>query len=340
MKHIFVTNNTYGTTVSTLDDVNALAAGSLAIFNQATGVLHPATGGDPVVATTELDPMGVYQFVIGYDGVNVKPDINLIEWGNVIEISKREYSAPVAKIMAFGDSVVPVSFGTIVANSTYTIVVENKNKSIHDTTRKRYYTVVSTATDTAATLLGKLVSKINIDPLRIVTASIHNTDDGIKFVGEIGINYGIQVLDDLVSVGYIIESAASDNKAAYINGIYYSASTPITLTAKYGAATLDATLLYAKYFEGVGTYAKVLAIEQELSSHKGDTKSSYKTELFYNAPTNTNPTATYTIYDIIHNGGTANYPMQAESFVKHLIIAVDDKQTALISDLDIRFGLA
>jgi len=334
MKHIIVTNQVYGydgassNTVLTTDNINALDTGGLAIFNHATGAI--VASGTSLGAT----PNQTYMFAVanGADGT-VKPDIISIQWNKVKKITKKAVVAAAAKVMAFGDTTKPLAFGDIVANSTYTLVIEDLEKSIHDITRKKYYTVVSVSGDTATTLVNKLVAKVTADSNQTVTAAAYDTNKGIKFTGAVGKDFRIQALDDLASVGWVIESAKSDNSAAFINGIYYDGSTTPTLTVKYGATPLLAGVDYKPYTPGFGTYAQIKSIVEELSSHKGDTKSTYRTTAFYNANTNLESGATYVLYDIEYSGGASSSPMQAESFTLHLMIAAKTG-VAIIDTLD------
>lgn len=336
MKHIFVTNQVYGydgasnNTVLTLDNINLLNKGGMAIFNHSTGAI--VTGGTSLGAT----PGQTYHFAVGNstDGT-VKPDIITIQWDKVKRITSKVASAPVAKIMAFGDAVKPVSF-TPAADKTYTIVIENRNKSIHQTDRKRYYTTIGRTGDTVITVLNRLIAKINSDSLQTVTAALFNTDDGIKFTGTTANNYGVFVMDDLVGAGCVIEAAKADLTGAIIDGTYYDANTSITLATKYGNATLDGgspDIGYAMWDNGFGTYAQVKELVEEFSSHKGDTKSTYRTTSFYNANTNLESGATYKVYDIEFSGGASNSPVQAESFTQHLMIAAKTG-IAIITSLD------
>lgn len=353
MKSLFVTNKAYGikdssASVVDLDELNLLWGGAMGIFNKDTGLLHPvtidATAGASSVPALPLSAGTWYDFVVAYsdtnndDDTNYKPDIVPIKWGNQVKVTKQLYAAPAAKVMALGDTTKPVNFGTIVANSTYTLIIEDRGKSIHDITRKRYYTIVSTGDDTAATLLGKMVAKINADSLQSVTAAVYSTNKGIKFTGAIGKDFGIDVLDSLVGAGWVIESTNSNDTAAFINSIYYSSATTPTLATKYSAATLDSSLGYTPYTPGHGTAEQIKAIEEEFSSHKGDHKSTYRTKAFYNAPSNIVTGDTYTVYTILFKSGVSQSPVQAEGFTNELIIAT--KGTTLNDDFDVFFGLA
>lgn len=335
MKHIFVSNTALATDTTT-DSINDVGAGEIAVFNQLTGAIH---------TTNTVMSKVPYIFAVGYndkDSKKVKPDVITIDWGKVKNVVYKPYAVGVKKKMTFGDSIKELVFGTtIVANKTYTIVVENRKTPIYDITRKRYYSVVSTASDTATTLVDKLVAKINADEHGIVTAAALATNKGISFESNsIGINFGVQLLDECVNIGWTIETTNAGGTAAIINGVYYDANTTPTLTTKYGnSGALVNTVGYAAYSEGTGSSDQILALEQELSSHKGDIKSQYRTTDFYNAPTNVVSGNTYDLFDIEFSGGASQSPMQAESFTQHLMLACK-KDEACIAELKVYFGLA
>jgi hypothetical protein len=341
MKHIFVTNENYGvdvedSLVAGLNTVDNLIAGAIVFINAETGnSVDPDTG----ISNNAL-PNALLNVCLSH-GSSVNPDVIVLNGNNIVDIKKNTYSAPVAKVMAFGDEAKPVSF-TPAAGNTYTIVIENRDKSIHQTDRKRYYTTIGRTGDTIVTVLNRLIAKINNDSLQSVTASLHNTDDGIKFRGTTVNNFGVFVMDDLIGAGNVIEAAKADLSGAIIDGVYYDANTPITLATKYGNAALDgagvADIGYAMWNGGVGTPTHVAALEEELSSHKGDHKSLYRSEQFFNAPTNLDTTATYHIYDIEFNSGKAAGPFKAENFTQHLMIAAKSGNATLIADLETLFA--
>lgn len=350
MKHLFVTSTTYGIKdgengrVANLDEINLLHGGAMAIFDKEDGTFHPGTVVGNSTTAAALTEGKWYDFVVAYsdtanaDDTNYKPDVVPIKWTSNIKVSKKLYTAPAAKVIAFGDDINSLDFGSISANSTYTIVIEDREKSIHDITRKRYYTVVSVAGDTATTLVTKLVNKISADSLQTVTPVAISGSYGIKFTGAAGKDFGIQVLDDLVGVGMVVESANATDTAAFIDGIYYDTSTDVTLTTKYGnEGTLQVSIGYTPYTPGYGTVEHITAIEREFSSHKGDTKSTYRTTAFYNAPTNIVAGDTYTVYTINFQSGVSQSPMQAEGFTQTLVIAT--KGTINNADLDKFFGI-
>lgn len=338
MEHIFVTNQVYGydgasnNTVINTDTINLLNAGGVAIFNQSTGAIVPAS--TVLGATTGQ----TYMFAVanGDDGT-VKPDIISIQWDKVKSITSKVAAAATAKVMAFGDISMQLAFGTITAGSTYTLVIIDKDKSIHATDRRRMYSVISVTGDTSVTIVNKFVNKIANDSFQTVVASNFSSSVGIKFVGLAGRNYTVEVMDDLVGVGSVIEAAKADLSGAFIDGQYYDASTPVTLATKYGNAVLDgdegADIGYAMYSDGFGTYAQVKEVVEELSSHKGDIKSTYRTDAFYSANTNLEAGATYKMYTIEYSGGPSSSPMQAESFTLKLMIAAKTG-TAIIGVLD------
>ena len=333
MKQILIVNHaTYGDGMTlatdTIDNVDALSSTALVAFNIDDPT--PAKSGVCVQATPFAITGNSIMFALGTASTPIlsKP----IDRASV-SYNKYVYAAPVAKIMSFGQADVAddavenrITFPTIAVGDVYGITLIDKTKPYENLSRVRQYEISAISTDTQATILTKLVALINSDTLAPCTAALVNTDKGILFTGKTaGSDFTMKPMWSLIDTSFTVEgdnSLTAGGTSAIIDGVLYNAGTTITLTTKYGNATVYNSNPLPVNNVGEGTATQIAKTETDYSGGRGNINAVYMLPELWKVPSKVVPGTTYTVY-VINWVAPTKYPGHEDTnFEQELIIAV------------------
>lgn len=243
---------------------DTLDEGAIACFESDGTLIDPTI---PVVSTSEV------YFGLGRTTYGLLTS-NLID-RTTLTYNKYAYLAPRAKIMLHGDDGTTgneLAFPTIVAGQVYGYTIVDNSQPIEKTSRLKTYSVTAVTGDTSTTILTKLVAAINADTARVCNASIVNVNDGVLFTGiTAGVDFKATPFADMKTLvsGMLVEGngTAGACTSAIIDGVFYSASTTVTLATKYGHSPV---LLVQSGYVGEGTSTAIAATEKDYSTTQGN----------------------------------------------------------------------
>jgi len=275
--------------------IDSLADGSLAFFENDGTLIDGTT---PVITQDSV-------FVaLGRTTVGAERSV-LIDRGT-LSYNKYAYLAPRAKIMVHGDdgtgaaTLGKLVFPTIVAGQTYGYVITDNSKPVETTSRTKIYPYTAITGDTATTILTKVVALINADTTRVCNAAILSTNLGVSFTGiTAGVDFKALPYMEMKTLvaGMVVEGIGAGGAAtsAIIDGVFYSATTTITLTVKYGHSPV---LLVQSGYVGEGTAAEIKATELEYSPEQGNINAWRMINELWKVPSRVVTGQTYTCYVI------------------------------------------
>ena len=287
MKDLFISKGSvaYGEddsgTVEGSWDVDTMIEGSMAWFDS-TGVF-----------LTDNPAIGTKDFYLVLQTANGIKKSVLID-KNTLTYTKTAYAAPVATVKYLGSDEIGANANgyslnlpsTVSAGDTYGVAVIDKTKAPNDTLRSKTYSLTVVSGDVltglgASNIITKLVALINADDDAIVTAvatdDASNNNDGIQFTADtagndftIAVSDGI--LDDADVVEYLIVNRSYD----------------ATTQSNSGVTVLNEI--------GTGTAAQLLALETDLSTRDGNTRSPLEGSYMWSATSSVVTDETYVVY--------------------------------------------
>lgn len=310
MREILIVNsNTYSDTCTGVSDISSLVAKSLTCIEE-TGTLVSGTSPAPTADKVF--------FAVGRSANGSKIS-QMIDRASLV-YSKEPYVAPVAKIMQIGND---VDSGTtynmnypsvLVVGSVASITVIDKSKPHEDRSREKRYEYVVKAGDTNAKINLGLYNAIVADTNAIVTPEENTTSTthyGIKLTGKTaGIDF-TAVPGDIIKDADVLEYQL-------INGVYSSGYTT------YATATKP----------GLGTYAQIAKLEQDLETEFGKRNALYEIAEIYTNPAMAESGVTYTQYTLQWTSPDNGVLIKEGNPTQELIIAVNPSHTATIAAID------
>ncbi len=342
MKQILIVNHaTYGDGMTlatdTIDNVDTLTSTALVAFNIDDPT--PAKSGICIQPTPFVISGNSVMFALGTATTPIlsKP----IDRASV-SYNKYVYTAPVAKIMSFGqadaaDDAVEnrITFPTIAVGDVYGITLIDKTKPYENLSRVRQYEISAIAGDTQQKILERLRDMINADTLAPCTAALVNTQYGILFTGKTaGSDFTMKPMWSLIDTSFTVEgdnSLTAGGTSAIIDGVLYSGA---ALNAKYGNATVYDSKPLPVNNVGEGTAAQIAQIETDYSGGRGNINAVYMLPELWKVPSKVVPGTTYTTY-VINWIAPTKYPGHEDTnFEQELIIAVPSGNAALITIID------
>ena len=187
---VLATGSSYGVNassnvVATLDLVHTLSKGSIAFFNQDTGVVIDEAA--DILASTKQIVLACRDYAM--DTVRVTSPIVR----KTLRAKITPYVAPAAKVMCIGTNTdAGTTYGlhiapTILAGDEYGALVTNLALPLGHNDRERSYVYVAGYGETQETVVKAIVAKINADPKSPATASIVDVTNynGITFTGKL-----------------------------------------------------------------------------------------------------------------------------------------------------------
>ena len=287
MKDLFISKGSvaYGEddsgTVEGSWDVDTMIEGSMAWFDS-TGVF-----------LTDNPAIGTKDFYLVLQTANGIKKSVLID-KNTLTYTKTAYSAPVATVKCLGSNESGANVNayslnlpsTVSVGDTYGVFIIDKTKAPNDTLRSKLYSLPVVSGDVltglgASNIITKLVALINADDDAIVTAvaldDASNNNDGIQFTADTaGDDFTIAVaegiLDDADVVEYLIVNRSYD----------------ATTQSNSGVTVLNEI--------GTGTAAQLLALETDLSTRDGNTRSPLEGSYMWSATSSVVTDETYVVY--------------------------------------------
>ena len=287
MKDLFISKGSvaYGEddsgTVEGSWDVDTMIEGSMAWFDS-TGVF-----------LTDNPAIGTKDFYLVLQTANGIKKSVLID-KNTLTYTKTAYAAPVATVKCLGSNESGANVNayslnlpsTVSVGDTYGVFIIDKTKAPNDTLRSKLYSLPVVSGDVltglgASNIITKLVALINADDDAIVTAvaldDASNNNDGIQFTADtagndftIAVSDGI--LDDADVVEYLIVNRSYD----------------ATTQSNSGVTVLNEI--------GTGTAAQLLALETDLSTRDGNTRSPLEGSYMWSATSSVVTDETYVVY--------------------------------------------
>lgn len=271
---IFGTTAAYASGITSINDINSLADGSIACIEDhgaLVDALAPAPTGDYVRFYLGRTTYGVYRSCL-VARRNFKYD-------------KTSYSAPVAKIIQLGsegaNTTPDLNMTTVAAGVMYTIQIIDLEKDVYDNTRNHIFSYTAIAGDTNVTVITDLVAQINADTYCPCTATDSSaggppyTDCGITLTGRSysatlgfvnGHKFGVSCMDGLLNAN-IVEAKNNSGTSALVNGLYCDASTTPTLATAIGSATS----VSRSGSKGLGDDKVLAVLEKAASAENGNT---------------------------------------------------------------------
>jgi hypothetical protein len=308
----------------TLDD------GAIACFESDGTLIDPAI---PVVSTSEV------YFGLGRTTYGLLTS-TLIDRTSLV-YNKYAYLAPRAKVMVHGDDGTTgneLAFPTIVAGQTYGYTITDNSQPIEKTSRMKTYSVTAVTGDTDNTILARLIAAINADTARVCNAAVINGDDGVSFTGiTAGVDFKAVPYADMKTLvtGMLVEGngAAGACTSAIIDGVFYNASTTVTLAVKYGHTPL---LLVQSGYVGEGTATAIAATEKDYSTEQGNINAWRMINELWKVTSRVVTGQTYTCYVIewITPNQSVNIGQLDGNAKQTLVLAVPSGDAAAILAID------
>lgn len=229
---IVLAGTTYGSGVTDVDDINSLASGALACFDNLGALIAI---GAPYAGTAD----NVFFSVGGPTGENNNTGGRI---DRNIDYELKQYVAPQAKIMAIGADITGANgYGdlnlpaTIAEADVAGVYLYDLTKEHWDESRKKLYEVTATASDTYLTLFTRLVALINADTDAVADATLLVNGAGTVPTGI-----------------YLAGHTAGENFEAIVTGIAAEADTHEPsfdiVAGQYGEVYNGTYYTYAAYY--------------------------------------------------------------------------------------------
>ena len=307
MREILISSaNNYASGVTTIDNINSLAAGSLCFFEEdgtvISGTLPNPTKDNFFVALGRTT-----------DGTKRSQLINrpTLSW------VKTGYTAPVAKVVVVGydgsvGTVFPALTTSDIGQEVGIIVVDLEKPTYDNTRNMRYTVVIPNASYTIDNLCTALAAKVNADANKIVAATIQNTNDGLIFTGSTaGYNFTVQPFGVTFKDSPVIEYKRVD-------GVYNGSATTTTALTK-----------------GTNTYAQIAAMEDDFATEDGNTaRIEFPTKMF-TASRLAGTSGGYVTYTLTWQNPNTNMPnAHSTQDIQTLVIAAVSTHATAIAALD------
>jgi hypothetical protein len=277
-------------------DLATHTVGSLACFDQDGTVVD---GVVPVVATDK------FQFAVGRaTGAELSNLINI----QTLRWNKREYAAPVAKVMYIGDDAT-ATYGLhlptpLVVGDVASVYLVDKSKPYEDTSREIYVEYVVSDGDTDVTVQAGLVAAINANTraAALVTAAVASA-----VVGNLGFSLTATTagVDFSATPAGILEDA-DVLQYQNVNGAYAAAYVVPVVAHSVGHGTSD----------------QVTLLENDCVIRDGDNNSNWMRGVLYNKASNVVAGATYTVYTLIWREESNNALINEPNVQQKLYIAI------------------
>ena len=301
-------SKTGGGTITGLAEINSLVEGSVAFFNE-DGTLIPDGGATPLTGDTFHMAVGRAS---GQGGALIISNIQRDKFGWE---PAQTPSAAVNKVMTIGAGTVEtglLNLPTIIDGDIAVLLVENLSKKHDDNTRTQRYEVSLVSTDTATTIISKLVGKVTADTNRIITVADNGAHTGMTITGYTYEDFRVipmGVLENADILEYHLK-----------NGVYN--------------AGIDTVADVVSFSKGVGTATVVDKLEYDSMINRGHSSSYRPYPGLYGVNTLVEAGALYHIYRCRFENDRVNNPTKASSaFVQELNIAVKDDLGSPIIDI-------
>jgi len=324
MKQVFfVSSDTYaangGTAASTIDKINNLSTGVIALYGGSSGGTGSSTSLEALIPSDATAILGSsIRFVSATASMkHISPDIDRASFSYI----KQAYTAPVKKIMyVSGDGNTASSASTLPTAYAYYAQVNIVNKQKSRTSKNVVsYSVPTTTASTATTIIDALVAKINADSTRIVNAAKvgSTTTLGMSLTA---VNFEE---DFEVSVEGLIADFA-------VRQYGFVSKVP---TSGYTYATA--------YKKGTGTVKQALEAEREFHAELGNANyQNMNNNEIFTLPSAVVAGKTYTIYTISYKT-IDNKKLQhgGEPYIKTIEIYVESGLSTVMGVLDTLLAL-
>lgn len=278
-----------GATIASINDVNNLAHGAMAFFNE-DGHFIDGSG----YAADFLDSK---YFTIAVGGLTDTETRMSKKINRKCNILGRGYVAPVKERMFIGDdgsSGYVIGLAAVAVGQAYTICVEQFTEINLATRFKKHYSYVLKSGDTQSTALTALVALINADADRRVNvtgASLSTANASLRFDFIYQEPLKIYPQDDLAAAAVVTK-------------------------AKYSSSNAIAPVI------GNGTAAQVLELEKACMLNEGDGNTVAWKEEMFSYDTQTDSSATYSQYVISWNNPVSTFYGGHEGVPQILTLAV------------------
>lgn len=208
MKKVLITSTeAYASGCAGSYQLTSLAAGAIAAFDPSitgTNANLVDSAGSNIVGKE------IY-FAVGNSEVEalLSPLINK----ESLSFYKKEYTAPVAKVMTFGKSGATITWPSLVAGHVYGFKVVDLDKPVEDTSRIHTIDYVLTAADAADddVAIASIAAALNADTeiAKIMTTTVYNTDDGFVFTGAAYTGLTKQHNFTVIATGKFVDNATA-----------------------------------------------------------------------------------------------------------------------------------
>lgn len=275
-----------GATIASINDINNLAHGAMAIFNE---------DGHFVDAAADFSDSKYFSIAVG--GLTASETRHSKKINRTCNIRGRAYVAPVKERMFIGDdgsSGYLIGTATVAAGQVYTICVEQFTELNLASRFKKHYSYVLKTGDTQSTALTALLALINADADRrvdVTGSSLSTANASLRFDFIYQEPLKIYPQDDLAAAAVVTKS-------------------------KYPLSNAIAPII------GNGTAAQVLELEKACMLNEGDGNTVAWKEEMFSYDTQTDSAATYSQYVINWNNPIDTFYGQNQGVPQTLTLAV------------------
>ena len=309
MKQLLVLKNTtYANGVTTIDDINSLVEGGLAMFD-GNNTLITAAG----IATITDEEF--YAFAGRAEMPNKSPLVNR----DSMSFTKNPYQAPSVRVRMLGAEIngaaptydlnLPAA---IEEGMVFGVKVSFPAKVMHRDPYTAYISVAANAIDTFDTVMANLLAKLNsrLEGITVTTHTNAGAVTGFVFTGNaVGYDFDILGMDALMY---------SDNLSYHtVNRAYVAAFTTI-----------------AEFKKGANTNADLKALEVICLAEVGKDDTATDKQQIWSEASYIDPSITYTKYVINWMNARKNVPSMKTTYEQTLYLLVPTAAAALITELD------
>ena len=295
-----------GGLIASRDEVNSLVEGALAVFTMDGTLVE----GDETSFTTPA-----LYFATKLNGV---PKISQRIY-RPFEFFKSTAVSAAAKVMVVGSNTnAGTTYGlnlpsSLVVGTTAGIVIDDPDLPYENQTHKKPYEVMVQTGDTRATLVARLIAKINADVNRLATAAMVDTtnSNGFKLTSvDATKNFtvscrGILVNADVLEYKRIVNAGTAGLTPGFVNGL---------------------TTVVVAYTQGRGTAGQILETETEYAPMDGDGPREKQGQNLYNQISGVVSGEAY-VTSIIRSKVPSDNPLiPKNNFVTELEIAIPSSE--------------